>query len=96
MPVFVGSEERRVLTTSGTDLDVEGRDANLLAADSDVLSSQHSGVGRGLVTIGLDLHTAGNTDDGFATTEWDHRRRQPLPRIEFLKPPEIPKPRASV
>ena len=56
------------VTTSGTDLDVEGVDAELLAADSDVLSSQHGGVGGGLVTVSLDLHTTGDTADGFATT----------------------------
>lgn len=56
------------LTTSSTDLDVESSDAELLAAGRDVLGSQHGGVGRGLVTIGLDLHTTGNTADGFAAT----------------------------
>lgn len=42
-------------------------DAELLAAGSDVLSSQHGGVGGGLVTVSLDLHTTGDTGDGFAT-----------------------------
>lgn len=55
-------------TTSGTDLDVQGSDAELLAAGSDVLGSQHGGIRRGLVTVGLDLHTTGNTADGFAAT----------------------------
>merc|ERR1712203_30574 len=32
---------------------------------SNSLSSQHSGVGGGLVTIGLHLHATGHTDDGF-------------------------------
>ena len=31
---------------------------------SDVLSGQHSGVGGGLVSVGLDLHAAGDTADG--------------------------------
>jgi hypothetical protein len=60
-------------TTGGTDLDVEGSDANLLAAGSDVLGSQHGGVGRRLVTVGLDLHSSGNTGDGFPSTGRDHR-----------------------
>jgi len=47
---------------------VEGVDAELLAAGSDVLGSQHGSVGRGLVTVSLDLHTTGDTADGFATT----------------------------
>lgn len=55
-------------TTSGTDLDVQGSDAELLAAGGDVLGSQHGGVGGGLVTVGLDLHATGDTADGFAAT----------------------------
>lgn len=55
-------------TTSGTDLDVQGGDAELLAAGGDVLGRQHGGVGGGLVTVGLDLHTTGDTADGFAAT----------------------------
>lgn len=47
---------------------MEGIDAELLAAGSDVLSSQHGSVGGGLVTVSLDLHTTGDTADGFATT----------------------------
>ena len=43
-------------TTSRTELDVEGGDANLAAARSDVLGSKHGRVRGGLVTIGLDLH----------------------------------------
>lgn len=40
-------------------------DAELLAAGGDVLGSQHGGVGGGLVTVGLDLHSTGDTGDGF-------------------------------
>jgi hypothetical protein len=47
---------------------VEGGDAKLLAADSDILSSQHGSIGGRLVTISLDLHTTGDTADGFAAT----------------------------
>lgn len=57
------------LTTGGTDLDVEGVDAEFFTANSDVLSSQHSCVGRRLITVSLDLHTTGNTANGFATTD---------------------------
>jgi hypothetical protein len=52
-------------TTSGTDLDVQSVDAELLAAGGDVLGSQHGSVGGGLVTVGLDLHSTGDTGDGF-------------------------------
>ena len=62
---FPGQENEN--TTSGTDLDVQSVDAKLLAASSNVLGSQHGSVGRGLVTVSLDLHTTGDTADGFAT-----------------------------
>lgn len=52
-------------TTGGTDLDMEGSDAKLLAAGRNILGSQHSSVGRGLIAVGLDLHTTSNTADGF-------------------------------
>ena len=47
---------------------MEGSDAELLAADGDVLSGQHGGVGGGLVTVGLDLHATGDTGDGLTAT----------------------------
>lgn len=56
------------VTAGSADLDVKGGDTDLLAAGSDVLSSQHGGVGGGLVTIGLDLHATGDTADGLAAT----------------------------
>ncbi|ANB13654.1 hypothetical protein AWJ20_1953 [Sugiyamaella lignohabitans] len=54
-------------TTSSSDLEVEGVDTNLLALDGNVLSGQHGSVRRRLVVVGLDLHTTGNTRDGFTT-----------------------------
>ena len=56
-------------TASGTKLDVEGVYADLAATGSDVLSGQHGGVRRRLVTIGLDLHTTGDSGNGFTTGE---------------------------
>lgn len=56
------------LTSSGADLDVQSGDAQLLAADGDVLGGQHGGVGGGLVAVGLDLLAAGDTDEGLAAT----------------------------
>ena len=47
---------------------MEGSDAELLAADGDVLSGQHGGVRGGLVTVGLDLHTTSDTGDGLTAT----------------------------
>lgn len=57
------------ITSGSTDLDVEGVDAKLLAADGNILGSQHGSVRRGLITIGLNLHATSDTGDGFATTE---------------------------
>ena len=56
------------ITSGSTDLDVEGVDAKLLAADGDILSSQHGSIRRRLITIGLDLHATSDTSDGFTTT----------------------------
>jgi hypothetical protein len=56
------------LTSSGTDLDVKGIDAQLLASDGDILSSQHGSVWGGLITVCLDLHASGDTSNGFAAT----------------------------
>lgn len=47
---------------------MESSDAQLLASDSDILSSQHGSVRRGLIAVGLDLHSAGDSADGFAAT----------------------------
>lgn len=59
--------DKKRRTASSTDLDVQSSDTELLAASSDVLGSQHGSVGRGFVTVSLDLHTTGDTADGFAT-----------------------------
>lgn len=50
-------------------LDVQSRDADLLAPSGDVLGGQHGGVGRRLVAVGLDLHAAGDAGDGLAAGE---------------------------
>jgi len=56
-------------TTGGTKLDVASGDAELLAADGDVLGGKHRGVRGGLITIGLDLHAAGDANHSFAAGE---------------------------
>jgi hypothetical protein len=66
--VLLSSTCSSIHTTSSANLDVESSYAELLAADGDVLRSQHSGVWRGLVTVGLDLHATGDTADSFAAT----------------------------
>lgn len=54
-------------TTSSSDLDVDSGNTNFLTLDSDILSSQHSGVWSGLVSVGLDLHTTSDSGDSFLT-----------------------------
>lgn len=44
---------------------MESGDADFLAASSAVLSGQHGSVRGRLVSVGLDLHSTGDTDDGF-------------------------------
>jgi len=48
---------------------VQSRDAQLLASSSHILGRQHGSVGGRLVTVGLDLHPACHTADGFAAAE---------------------------
>ena len=45
---------------------MKSSDTEFLAASSDVLSCQHSGVGGGLVAVRFDFHAAGDAGDGFA------------------------------
>ena len=51
--------------THGAEFDVKGGDAEFLGALGDVLGGQHRGVGGGLVTVSLHLHTAGHTHQSF-------------------------------
>ena len=51
---------------------MEGGDAELLAPDGDVLGGKHGSVRAGLVAVGLDLHTAGDADEGLAAGEVGH------------------------
>jgi hypothetical protein len=52
-------------TTSGSDFDVEGGDAEFFASGGDVLSGLHSSVWRVLISISFDFHTTGNSGDSF-------------------------------
>jgi hypothetical protein len=64
--------EENTIATGRADLDVESRNAQFLAARGDILGRQHGCIRRGLVTIGLDFHAAGDAHDGFATAEIRH------------------------
>ena len=59
----------RARATLASDADVDGVDADFLHAGQDVDASHHSGVGRRLVTVGLDLHATGEAADGLAAGE---------------------------
>ena len=56
-------------TASGPQLDVESVDPEELATGSNVLSSKHSGVGRVLITVSLNLHTTSDADDGLTARD---------------------------
>lgn len=59
-------------SSSSTELHMESGDSALLALLSDILCSQHSGVGRRLIAIGLHLHSSGDADDGFLARQISH------------------------
>ena len=67
-----GSGAAGLVAAGTTDLDVEGGDAELLAPDGDVLGGKHGGVRAGLVAVGLDLHAAGDADEGLAAGQVGH------------------------
>lgn len=48
---------------------MQGGDTELLAALGNVLRGKHGSVRGRFVTVGLDLHAAGDADDGFAAGE---------------------------
>jgi len=53
------------VAAGGAELDVQSSDSKGLDFLSDILGGQHSGVGRGLVTISLHFHASGHPADGF-------------------------------
>jgi hypothetical protein len=56
-----------LVSSGSSDLDVKGGDAQFLALFGNVLGGKHSGVGGRFVAIGLDLHSSGNTNEGFSS-----------------------------
>lgn len=58
-----------IRTTGSTNLDVESSDTELLAAGSDVLSSQHGCVRARLVPVRLDFHSTSYAAYGFAACQ---------------------------
>ena len=62
--ILTGSWGLGPVAAGGPELDVQSGDAKGLELLRDVLGGQHGGVGRGLVTVGLDLHATGHTAQG--------------------------------
>jgi len=62
-----GSRGAGLDTTGSAKLNVDGGDTDLLKTNDNVLGGHHGGVRRRLVTIGLHLHTTGDTGDGLTT-----------------------------
>mmetsp|Transcript_14978 Transcript_14978/g.46861 ORF Transcript_14978/g.46861 Transcript_14978/m.46861 type:complete len:205 (+) Transcript_14978:113-727(+) len=58
-----------LVATDGTHANVQGVDAQLLAANHDILGSQHRSVRRRLIAIGLHLLATRHVHQGFLTTE---------------------------
>ena len=56
-------------TTLSTELDVDSVDANSLELTANVDGGKHSGVGGGLFSVSLDLHTTGDTGVSFTAGE---------------------------
>ena len=61
-----------VVASAASEPDVQGGDLELLAPLHDVQSGQHSGVGRGLLSVGLDLHAAGDSGEGLPAGDVGH------------------------
>ena len=76
-------------STSGTQLDVKSGDTNLTAASSDVLGSQHGCVRRGLVTVGLDLHTAGDARNRLLARQIGDVHERVVERRENVRNTEV-------
>merc|ERR1719270_1234298 len=64
-----GSGGLGTVTTSGSQLDVQGSDSKSLDLLSNILCGQHSSVGRRLITISLHLHATSHPADGLPAGE---------------------------
>merc|ERR550539_1870149 len=67
-----GSGSLGAVTTGGSQLDVQSSDPKGFHLLCNVLGGQHSGVGRGLVSVGLHLHSSGDSTDGLTARQVGH------------------------
>ena len=56
-----------VNTTSSSEFDVDGGDADILHKFADIDGSEHGSVRGGFLSIGLDLHSTGDSAVGFSS-----------------------------
>ena len=68
---------------------MESSDTNFLASLSNVLSSQHGCVRRGLVTVGLDLHAAGDARDRLLARQIGDVHERVVERREDVRNAEV-------
>jgi len=61
-----GPRSLRFVAASRPDLDVKGGDTEGLALLGNILGGKHRSVGGSLVTVSFDLHSTGDTNQGFA------------------------------
>merc|ERR1711959_175626 len=77
------------LVSSGRpQLDVKGGDSELLAPDGDVLGGKHSSVWARLVSVGLDLHSSGDTNERLSPGEIGDVNERVVERREDVHDPE--------
>lgn len=59
-------------TSSASEPDVDSVDLELLELVDDIVSGEHSGVGRGLISLNFHLHAARNSDQGLSAGQIRH------------------------
>lgn len=64
-----GSRAACLGSTGSSDLDVKGGDAQFLALFGNVLGGKHSSVRRGFISVGLDLHSSGDSHQSFSSRQ---------------------------
>lgn len=76
------------VSSGGSQLDVQRRDAELFAALCDVLCGQHGGVRRRLISVGLHLHPAGHAADRLPGKKQD-RSAQEQAHAQVFEGPSV-------
>merc|ERR1711916_396197 len=77
-----------LVTTGGTQGNVDRVDVERLALGGDVLGGHHRGVRGGLIAVSLDLHAPSPLDDGFAARDIGHVDEGVVERREDVRDAE--------